>query len=203
MIKTGSDDSKGRSITVVIVSLLSVLVICAVIYQLFVYKCIWWDCAPSRDFSVYDLNLPKEFFPRNSEINPLHPDRGVVTAVDEVITTNRWDSGKAIYNVLRFATEGQATKWYEKEMALVLFTDPLEGLDHFSGILDYRSDIADEYYIGCGYMVYDVRCVFRVRYHEYYILFISSVDNDGMTPDNFLKVMKYIDNKMDELLAWK
>jgi hypothetical protein len=47
---------------------LIVFFICLISYQLVVNNCLWWNCAPDRDFTVYDLNLPDELFPPNAQV---------------------------------------------------------------------------------------------------------------------------------------
>lgn len=183
--------------------LITITILCHLAYQFLVKRCVWWECPPNRDFSVFDLNLPDEFFPPGADIHPLQPDR-VEDAIEEAVTTNYWEDGLAIYSVLRFPTRQKASEWHHFELKIYKFDRQLENPQLYSTILNYQSDVADEYIAKCGYVISkDLRCVFWARYQEYHIFFSGSMEDGeivGMTQENYLDLMEYIDNRMDVLL---
>jgi hypothetical protein len=176
------------------------LVICVVCYQLFVHKCLWWECAPNRKFNVYDIALPDTFFPTSAKVYPLHEERGIINAVEEGISTVDWKNGLAVYKILRFATEKQASKWYKTEVGLNLFTSNLQELENYPSILSYQSNVAEEFYSDCGYVLKDARCIYWARYDEFFIFFSGSIGENEMSDRDFLGAMNYIDAKIGELL---
>ncbi len=184
-----------RSVLLVVATLLA----CVFIYKLVILGCFWWECAPSRSFSVYDLDLPDIYFPVSAEIHPLRPDR-IDSSIEEAVTANYWKKGLAIYSVQRFATKAKASSWYAREVGGYAFTSELRNTDQLSAIREYRSTFADEYSVKCGYILEDLRCIFAARYQEYYIFFSGSIGDDEMTQDNFIGVMKYLDERMQKLL---
>ena len=180
--------------------LLFLLAISSSTYQLIVKKCVWWTCAPVRSFTVYDLSLPNEFFPGDNGMSPLYPDRGIIEAVEEVRSTASWKGGGAIYKVLRFGTEKQATEWYSVEVGLDLFTDSPINLPDFSGLTLYKNSVPDESKVNCGFVLEDFRCVYWARYHEFFIFFSSSIDNDELRTDDFIQILDYINERVESLL---
>jgi len=183
----------------IIVSTLVVFTICALPVQLLINNCFWWECAPERDFTIYDLNIPDKFFPPTATINPLHPDRQDVS-VEEAITTNYWENGRAIYSVLRFSTVSKAKKWYHFEMESFSFPEQLENPEKYSEILGYKSIVADDYATICGYIGSNFHCVYGARYQEFYIFFNGSIGDGGMSVMDFIGVLSFIDAKMQKLL---
>jgi hypothetical protein len=184
-----------------ILVLVAVAVSCILAFQFIAKRCIGWECPPTRKFTVHELNLPNDFLPREADLNPLHADR-VPGTLENAITTNYWNGGLAIYMVLRLPTIQEASEWYEFDLEGYKFSDTLENSKPYSKILAYRSEVADQSAIKCGYVPKnDLRCVFWARYQEYYIFFSGSMGEDGeMTQTNFLNILIYIDEKMRELL---
>lgn len=181
---------------------LIVFFICLISYQLVAYNCLWWNCAPTRAFTVYDLNLPDEFFPPNAQVYGLQYDRGT-PGIESASTANYWDGGLALYGVMRFATLDQATKQFEYDANLDIFTRSLSSSESYSEILEFHSRIADSSQVKCGYVIEDIRCVFIARYEEYTIFFSGSIGEKEMTTTDFIGVMTYRENKMKELLRQK
>lgn len=171
-----------------------------VCYQLFTYKCWWWECAQSRDFNIYDLALPETFFPPSANVYPLHEERGIINAIDEGLFAADWNGGGATYKILRFATEKQASEWYKTEVSLGLFTGELTETKEYSPILNFKSNVAKEFMTNCGYVLKDIRCMYWARYQEFFIFFSGSIGETEMSNENFIGVMNYLDARMDELL---
>lgn len=175
------------------------IIFCSATYQILIHKCIWWQCAPTRDFTIYDLNLPDHFFPSNAQVSPLHPDRQEVS-VDEAATTNYWENGRAVYSVLRFSTIKKAERWFDFEVNSFEFTKELDDITAYKRVLEYRSKVADEHAVFCGYVSSDIQCDFGARYQEFYVFFSGSMGSGEMSVDDFLGVMDFVDTKMQELL---
>ena len=192
-----SPNLKKRRIKVSLIIIISVSMLCVVSYQLFRYQCLWLNCAPNRDFTLYDLGIPPAFFPPN-KLFSMRSDRD--SSIEEAVGGVR---GIATYILRRFATQKQASNRFVNMAKSNLFSDPPKNIEELSDILDYQSLIADDFLVECGYFVNDFRCVMRARYQEYYIEFHGSLDEDEMTKENFLGVMMFIDSKMDELLSDK
>lgn len=181
---------------------LSVISACIVLsiatYHALGYGCYWWDCAPKRNFSIYDLYLPKELIQSSPTDLLLYPGRGTVGATDEAHGASL---NTAIYSVTRFATIEKAKNWYKNRVDEGFFTDLLQDQESFYTALTYQSTVADEYYIGCGYVISDLRCVYEARYEEYVFFFSGSIREGLMTQTEFTNVISYIDGKMKFFLA--
>lgn len=138
--------------TVLVIGLIATIcvLINVVIYHSLGYGCYWWECAPKRNFTVYDLALPKDLLPPDAEQLVLYPVRDIIGATESVHGVS---SGVAIYEVFRFATIKKASEWYQARISDDLFTSTLEDRSKFSRVFDYRSEIADEYFVDCGYVI--------------------------------------------------
>lgn len=168
--------------------------------QLFRHKCVWWSCAPKRDFSIFELNIPSEYFPMNADIPVLQNDRGIVTAIDEARGASNWDGGGAVYIVKKFATIDQASNWFDLRLKKDLFTSQLEIQGPYNDILRYRSPIADNYNVACGYVIDNASCIMSAQYEEFYVFFNGYLSDDGMMQKDFLEIVQFIDGKMKDLL---
>ncbi len=185
------------SVTLVI-SVIGCFLMGVVIYHLLGYGCYWWECAPKRSFTVFDVALPARLLPAGSEELTLYPDRGTVGATEEAHGVS---TGIAICGVMRFATIEKASRYYEARTANNLFTAPLDDRSPFSQVLEYRSKIADQYSTDCGYVIASPRCIFSARYQEYYVYFSGLMGDGKMTPTAFVMVPEYLDTRMQELLS--
>jgi hypothetical protein len=171
---------------------------CILTYQVFAHDCLWWECAPKRNFTVYDLNLPRKYFPLDADIHDLHFLRGDNVSVEVASTTNYWKNGSAIYIVRRFATINKAIKNYEYDSQLSFMEQPTS--NEYDDIVLYSSKLADDNVVRCGYVQGDPRCVYVARYEEYTIFFSASMGDEEMTGSNFLGVLEFIDEKITRLL---
>jgi hypothetical protein len=113
----------GKRIAAFLLTAITVL-LCAVGYQLFKSECLWWACAPTRGVTVYDLEVPSDLYPSGAEVVPLHPDRGIISAVEEAAGGAYWEDGQAVYILDRFTAIGQAAKWYQKMRTRLLYAPP-------------------------------------------------------------------------------
>jgi hypothetical protein len=187
----------SRVVRIVVVLLtVSIFITCILSSQLFLHQCLWWECAPDRNFSVLDLNLPENLFPPTAEIFELHPLRGDNVSIEAASITNYWDGGTAIYIVRRFSTDERAQKHYNFDTQFK-FT---ESNDEYVELNEYDSDNASDATVQCGYVINDFRCIYVARYAEYTIFFSGSIGENEMTKENFLDVIAYIDGKLESLL---
>ena len=67
-------------------------------------------------------------------------------------------------------------------------------------MIKYESKVADESNVRCGYVIDDLRCIFVAQYEEFTISFMSSIEGEGMTDEDYLSIIRYIDDKMNFLL---
>ncbi|MBI3739350.1 MAG: hypothetical protein HY258_09925 [Chloroflexi bacterium] len=141
-----------------------------------------------------------DFLPAGFESLILHPNRGTIGATEEALGESE---GLAIYIVDRFATIKKASEWYELTTSLAIFTSGLKDPSDVSPVQDFKSETADEYQVTCGYFTSDLRCVFEARYQEYYVFFSGSLGEGRFSPDGFLDVIFYIDQKFGKLLEVK
>lgn len=153
---------------------------------------------PQRNFTVFDLNLPKAYFPLGADIHDLHPLRGDGVSVEAASTTNYWDNGLAIYIVRRFATTSRAIRHYEYDTQ---FNFTRQSVDtDYASINSYSSNLADTSVVQCGYIQDDFRCIYVARYEEFTVFFSGSIGDNEMTEQDFLRVLTYIDDKTASLL---
>lgn len=181
-----------------------ILVSCNACYQLAFRKCLWWNCAPERTFSLFELELPPELFPLEVVIDTLSPLSENSGALEAINATNYWNSREslAIYNISKFGTEQQANRRFD------LFLDKFF-IDN-SGFplrqhpeITFQSDIAYEYYVACGDIEVNYQIAYRCRlaaqYEEIVIWFNSDID-EVMTIQNYQEIIIFIDQRMESLL---
>lgn len=171
------------------------LVSCFGFYQLIRFRCFLWTCVPSRNFTVFALELPSDFFPDGAIVNALHPSSESFGALETGSMTVYWESGQglAVYNVLRFGSEGGASKFYR---GLTTLGDPFPERDG----LTFESEFADEFALGCGDSEFGgYRCSLRARYKEFALSFNSIIDEE-MTRERFEEIVRFIDAQMVEHL---
>jgi hypothetical protein len=180
-----------------IVVTLSVFVSGVLAAQLIFHQCLWWQCAPKRDFTVFDLNLPSDLFPANAETHDLHFLRGDNVSIEAASSTNYWPNGVGIFVVRRFATEARASRHYDFDSRLK-FTKPPGKSDL---LLTYQSKNASNSTVQCGYVLLDYRCVYVARYAEFTVFFSGSIGDGAMKGDSFLAIVTYIDDKFSKLLV--
>ena len=178
-----------KSLFIGLFLILGISIFCSFIFQVTVHKCLWWNCAPTRNIVVLeDLNIPKNMFPEASLVKPLSRPRDIFPAVEAGITSNYWGEGKVTtYWVRRFATIQKATEVYENNLE-----------NHTK---DYTFDLtietrlhADAYFSGCGINSFSgqFHCKVLLRYSEYVVSLTSSTDITFRGVD-LLKIVDYLD----------
>ena len=177
--------------------ILALAIICVAAYQLQFRRCLLWTCASVRSFSISDLTLPASYFPPGAFVGPMaiEPPSESGGAVESGIITVYWDDGKggAVYNVFRFGTKAQASRFYARYSRLFPYSEHSR--------LSLASQIANEYQAGCGYSKFGgYRCHLDARYEEFVISLNVTIDVE-MTFEQFEKVADYLDEKMWRLLS--
>ncbi len=169
--------------------------------QLYKHHCFWWECAPQRSFTVYDLSLPGRLFPADARISGLDIDRGGhIFGEVEMERYYAWHGGMATYTVQRFASENLATALYEPKVYIAWAMDPLEDARPVAEVLNYHSRVAAESVTQCGTVEEDLECAYKARYAEFEVEFQSVIAENKMSPGDFLAVVEYVDSRFDELL---
>jgi hypothetical protein len=162
--------------------------------------CFLNDCMPKRSFTVYDLSIPPSLLPNDATPLVLRPDRGNTASLEEVSSTVYMNYGKAIYIIDRFSSKKKAIENFNAENKVNLFTSRVTDMPKYMNILEYKSKIASNYNIACGYILEIISCIYKAQYEEYFVFFNSTVMDDNLNPDNYLSIIRYIDGRMDELL---
>lgn len=179
-----------------ILALCSVTVgLCLLSYNVWVNKCLPWECAPKRNFAVTDLGIPAHFFPANSIGGSWNTEGESFGAVEHGSMNLFWRKGQgaAIYIVQRFATEDQAHEFFN-----VLRND---GVLPTSSDVTFRSTTADAYLIGCGYSPFgEERCELLARYKEFVIVLNVTIDR-LMTVQGFEEIVIFVDNQISTKLV--
>ncbi len=170
--------------------------LCLIPYYLLGYGCLL-GCAPERDFTAYDLAIPRELLPANAGPIVLRPGRGTVGAVEEVSGDS---NGLAVYIVKRFDSIDKATQWYRARIQSKTYTSPFDNPEMAVQITAFQSNNADESSVTCGNLSADSRCTFQARYEEYYVFFRASIGDGKFTQADFIGVITYIDDEFQELL---
>lgn len=174
------------------------IVLCAFSTQTFLLGCVWWDCAPERNFHVRDWELPASFFPDGALVEHISASSEGTGEKERGSQTILWPYGGAGYSIERYASNRKAISNYEfqvKHMADYVTNIPWTEPTH----LTFYSTTADDIHISCGKGLQDIKCGFAVRYQEYVIYFSSSID-ERMTFEDFEKVLFYIDEQISSHL---
>jgi hypothetical protein len=153
--------------------------------------CLFWNCPPRRSFTVFNLDLPASIFPENSAKSPLHQPSELSGAQDAAISTIFWNNGQgsAAYNVSRFGTEEKASARFHRSWNFAPY--PLHGN------LTYRSQVADDFAIGCGNSPFGgYACMVVSRYEEFVLSFHAYMDDEAMTIERFQEIVIFIDQQM-------
>lgn len=181
------------------VFVLIALASCSVSYQVLIKKCLWWSCAPERNFSISEFEIPQDYYPANAQVPHLYTD-DLNSSVEAASKTVYWSEGLSIYSIRRFATVDHAIEAYNHDFDSSLLDYPKESHEQYSVVLNHKSEFSDDEHITCLSVNGDARCVWLARYHEYQVFFSASMGENEMTTDNFVKVLTYIDRRFQELI---
>jgi hypothetical protein len=172
----------------------------ALTIQLLLHDCLWWECAPQRNFQIKELELPATLFQDGTIVNAIYPMSDEFETIEDGMQSIYWGSGNgsAGYNIFRYSTRGKAKdgfKFYKH-----MLVEPSEGeVWNLSVDLTFSSPTADELYIGCIH-VFRKECAMVARYQEYVVDFRSSIDTK-MTYAGFETILKYIDQQISEKIS--
>ncbi|MGD8456682.1 MAG: hypothetical protein PVF83_09880 [Anaerolineales bacterium] len=196
---------KKKSFWQVILGVLLGLFFCCLLpYQGVWIGCLWWNCAPERDISLWSLEMPPDYFPEGADVGPLlhTPGHSISddTFADEYSQWIEWGSGRSSYNVWEYVSVNRAFQGYEKLIKINYFFSTMEEGEWQKSIIEYKSDVADESFITCGIGIWDNECIFRGRYEEYYISFMSTIDEE-MNSEEYIEILSYIEEKITTLLS--
>lgn len=167
-------------------------VICGIAWR----NCLFEDCAPHRNFTEFDMEIPEGFFPESATIDKLEFIRND-TGDDPAVSTNFWYKGKSTYRVNIFPSFSSAKQEYNFTLKYNPFTGP--GDPSLPSLMNKYKVRADESTIRCGLMIRYQQCFFIARYEEVVVVFSSTI-NAEMSEENFFSIVKYIDSQVYDLL---
>jgi hypothetical protein len=168
---------------------------CIVGIQAWFYGCFLWNCAPSRSFSVYDLDIPDSYYPDNASIHSIKPPSELAGAIEAGHKTVYWDDlrGLAVYHVDRFGSESRASENFLRDQKYIQNR-------YGKNVLEITDVDANEYFAICGYsQTYDYRCWFLARYEEYVIMYNATVYNT-LPEETFIETILFIDKQIGNYL---
>jgi hypothetical protein len=183
----------------VFVFLLFCIGISAFAVQLIMHDCLWWECAPERNFRIVDLEIPSSLFPDGAIVNHVYPLSDEHQTIEDGVQGVFWRNGgaNAGYTIYRYPTAKKAIDEFEfKKHGMVntetgdVWKPPAE--------LTFSSTVADTAYVACGYRSIK-RCAMVGRYQEYVVFFIAVMDEE-MTYSKFESILVYIDKQMSSRL---
>ncbi len=175
------------------------LTLFATCIQATINRCIWWECAPRRDFDVYDFSIPSAYYPDGIESNPL-TDTEIWLPVQEGISATYLDYGLSIYSVFRFATVEQAAEWYENEAGDMKWS--IQASDsELPIILPFAPRYSDEFIVECGIRQAETRCTFDARYQEFTTYFASTIGPNSLSEQQYVAILQFIDDQFGRFLS--
>ena len=191
--------AKSKSIILFGVITFACSTICVVSIQLFINGCLWWECAPKRNFDVLSLGIPLEISPGNS-IHRLRNDSIEVISLgfQDIYSKELNDVGN--YVVERYSKLANASEAYQHGLHLFIIFETQKPWER-PNELSFEPQFADESIIGCGLGSQNdhYRCIFQARYQEFLILINCGMGQD-MTYQDFQKIIIFIDQRMEDLL---
>lgn len=189
---------KKKNLILILITLFLISTCCLISWQRFWEGCFWWECAPNRDFSVLDWEIPDNLFPARSQVSNISlPTDGhpyiAQGSQDVWMGTNH-----AIYIVNRFPVETQAISDFKRRKERMY--DPSSGERwQTPDDISFHSVTADEQYIACGLFFDTNRCKAVIRYQEYIIFFNSDI-TDEMTFARYEAILFYLDEQISSRL---
>src|SRR5687767_3525364 len=81
--------------------------------QYLLHRCLWWDCAPERNFRVSDLELPSSLFPDEVIVNHVYHLSDEFDTIDDGSQSIYWDTGNAGYVIYRYPTIRRAVVGFD------------------------------------------------------------------------------------------
>ncbi len=187
-----------KSITGLVFFLLSII---GIVFgcQYFLHDCLWWDCAPERDFHVLELELPSSLFPEEFQITPFDRSSEGNGEIERASQSVFWDNGNRLagYDVNRYSSIKEAIHVFDSDYKQMLDSETKNAWIRPKE-LTYTSSTADQFQVSCGDWS-GRRCGMLARYQEYEIFFSATMD-DKMTYADFEKIVVYIDKQISSHL---
>lgn len=175
------------------------LMICIILTQLFINDCLWWECAPKRNFDVLDLNISSEISPEGT-IYLLDDDNPTTRGTGFQIIYSKKLKDKGNYIVERYSKSARASEAYKWGLHLFQEFETKKPWERPSE-LSYDVYFADESIMGCGlgFKKDNYRCMFQARYEEFLVILNCRMEKD-MTYQDFQEIIIFIDQRMGSLL---
>jgi len=190
-----------KSVRWIILGTITVLGLCCFgSYQLLFERCAFWTCAPTRSFSVLDLGIPSEFFPKGSQVGEMDYPSELDGAIEIGHMDVFWQQGKgaAHHTIWRFGTERQAVTFFNRMAGM----EQEFGLTSCSDFMNLSLG-ATEYLLTCGWHKFGgYRADLNARYDEY-VIGLNVVIDDVMSLEQFQQVVVFIDKQMQQNLSSK
>ncbi|MBN1367103.1 MAG: hypothetical protein JW967_04180 [Dehalococcoidales bacterium] len=160
--------------------------------------CLWWECAPDRDFHVQDWEIPESVLPEGASfehISSLSEGHGEIENGGQDI---HYGYDIVIYIVYRFPSNKGAILEFERTKKGMF--------DNFTGEtwqppaeLTFSSPTADQQHIACGVWAGLDRCKAVARYQEY-VIFLNADMTETMTLAQFEQIYAYLDGQLSTRL---
>lgn len=173
---------------------------CSVFAYWTLQGCLYFDCPPKRNFTVYDMNIPKGYLPEEQFIKLRYDRNAYYGAMEKSSGSAEWQNGQAIYIALKLGAEKEAINWFAFDSRQNKFLPNLTASEAHKNILKHKMPNASDYQVQCGSVPGDFRCIFNARYEEFYIFFSASVGKNVMSDEDYIKIMDYIDTRINSLL---
>ncbi|MCC6601669.1 MAG: hypothetical protein IT327_00575 [Anaerolineae bacterium] len=193
--------NRKRFAGIIVLSLAGIFLLsCGLTYQLIVKQCVFWTCAPTRTFTIYDLILPTDLYPSNAVINPMisFPEApGADSGNLAVYWEENGQLNKSILTIERFGTEGKAIEYFD-----ILESWRTEGTYRPHPDILYQSQTASEYEIGCGIsgLGGEYECDVDARYKEFVVSLNVSITGQ-MSEKDFEAIAVSLDKQFEAFLT--
>ena len=161
-------------------------------------RCLWWDCAPKRNFHVLDWEVPANLLPEGVVINHISTPsegHGEIEGGGEYILVGYSGAGYLIY---RFPTTRKAISDFNRIKKRMVDPETGESWQTPSNST-FSSPTASDLHMACGHWSNRYRCETVARYQEY-VLFYSSDIDDVLTFVDYEKILFYIDEQISSRL---
>jgi hypothetical protein len=188
---------KSSFIVASILVVIFLAVCCLFAGQLVLNRCLWWDCAPERNFHVLDWEVPSNLLPEGAINDHLSIPSEGIGEIESGGQTIYFENGIAVYVIYRFPQVKDAISHFEHYKRGMVDPGTGEAWD-VPNELSFSTRSADDVYYACGYSL-EYRCEMAAQYQEYTLYFGTTI-NDKMTYDVFENVIIYLDEQISNRL---
>ncbi len=192
--------NKRYSIVVLLSIVVFLVACCSITGQYILNGCFWWECAPERNFSVLDWEIPLSLFPNGTFTDHITvPTDNMVGEIEGGLQSIYPDRDTiVVYDIYRFPRTKDAVAEFDHNKRNMIDRDTGQKWQVPSN-LTFSSTTADDVYLACGYWSNRYRCQMTARYQEF-IIFLNADINDKMTFGDFEKVAFYLDEQISSRL---